>query len=272
MGQDVELILLKQLASCLRIPIALLAPDGAVVYFNEPAESIFGLRFEEIGGLDADQWPALLQPSDDTHVPLKREQRPLMVALDRHAPGHRSIHVRTGSRGWREVEVTGIPLVASSGRFLGALSLFWPCPTGSEPSVTPAPPDAPLAVETILTRRLASRLATPIFLVDPVGRLLYYNGAAGDALGHPFSESTEPGNRLELYEAFSPRDGAGNPLAPEEHPMAIARQRGEPIHRLTWIRGLDGSDRRIEITAVPLVGQSDRLVGAFGLFWESRGE
>lgn len=107
-----------------------------------------------------------------------------------------------------------------------------------------------------------------VFLVDARGRLLYYNEAAAGVLGRPFSDPADLGSRRELYEAFRPRDDGGQAIDPEDHPMAVARRRGEPVHRLTRVRGLDGLDRRIAITAVPLIGQSDRLLGAFGLFWE----
>jgi hypothetical protein len=34
------------------------------------------------------------------------------------------------------------------------------------------------------------------------------------------------------------------------------------------IRDLSGRSRQVEVTAIPLVGQSGRLLGAFGVFWE----
>ena len=269
MAQDVEVILLKQLASCLRTPIALIGPDGSLQYFNEPAEEIFGFRFEEVGTMEADAWRRTIQPSDASHVPLKREERPLMSAIDRRVPAHRRMQVRNAS-GWNEVEVTGIPLVAIGERFLGGLSLFWRPgdATPVAPADTPAP-DEPHAVEIILTRRLASTLVAPIFLIDAEGDLLYFNPAAESILGRPLEEARRAASQNELYRRFEPRDESGAPLAPEEHPLAMARTRREPLHQLNWIRGLDGQDRRVAITAVPLIGQSDRLVGAFGVFWEA---
>ena len=35
------------------------------------------------------------------------------------------------------------------------------------------------------------------------------------------------------------------------------------------IRGQDGVERLLEVTAIPLIGQSNRMLGAFGLFWEA---
>jgi hypothetical protein len=34
------------------------------------------------------------------------------------------------------------------------------------------------------------------------------------------------------------------------------------------IRGLDGIERDIEVTAVPIHGQGGRKLGAFAIFWE----
>ena len=36
-----------------------------------------------------------------------------------------------------------------------------------------------------------------------------------------------------------------------------------------WIRGLDSVLRHIEVSAFPLIGQSDRYLGAVALFWEA---
>jgi PAS domain-containing protein len=272
--EGVEIILLKQLASCLRIPIALIAPDGAARFFNEPAESIFGLRFEETGELSAEEWLALLQPSDVSRVPLKPEERPLTMALEHRVPGHRRLHIRSNSGRWSEIEITAIPMTAvsttgKSDRFLGALSLFWEPGARLSSAGKATDTSGQQAVETILTRRIAARLTAPIFLVDADGRLLYFNPAAEPILGRRFSSAAPIASWEELYDEFQPRDGDGSPMAPEDHPLSIARAQREPVHRDSWIRGADGQDRRIAITAVPLVGQSDRLVGAFGVFWES---
>jgi PAS domain-containing protein len=266
--EAVEMILLKQLASCLRMPIALMGPEGNVLFFNEPAESIFGFRFEETDELDADELAALLTPSDAAGIPLKDEERPLVRALLQRVPGHRTIFIRgAGTR--REIEVTGLPLLATGDRFLGALSFFWETGRPSR-EARPEPPSesGQQALETILTRRIASTLTTPVFLVDPAGHLLYFNPAAEPILGQSFA-GTGLASRDQLYNAFVPRDDAGKPIAPDDHPLSRARHGREPVHQPTVIRALDGRDRRIAITAIPLIGQSDRLVGAFGVFWEA---
>jgi len=54
-----------------------------------------------------------------------------------------------------------------------------------------AHPTVDKEIEVILTRQLASYLATPIFIVDPTGTLLYYNEPAELVLGRRFEETGE---------------------------------------------------------------------------------
>jgi PAS domain-containing protein len=122
-------------------------------------------------------------------------------------------------------------------------------------------------VELILARQLASYLAVPIFLVDPQGALLYYNESAEAILGKRFDETGEV--PLEDWTtAFIPRDQEGARLAPEELPLVIALKERRPAHRRFYIRGLDGVLREIEVSALPILGQAGRYLGAMAMFWE----
>ena len=263
---DVEIVLLRQLASCLRIPITILDTNSDLVFFNEAAESIFGFRFEETGGLSADEWPAIIQPSDEDGGPLKPDERPAVIAIEQRIPAHGRLFIRSPHGGRQKIELTAIPLIATGDRFLGALAIFWEHdvePRGGDRAGT----EVGGSVETILTQRLASTLATPIFVVGPEGQLVYSNEAANAILGGAL-QNNQQATREQLYETFQPRDADGNPIGPDEHPLAIARIRREPVHAHSRIRGRDGREREIAVTAIPLIGQSDRRPGAFGIFWE----
>jgi hypothetical protein len=48
----------------------------------------------------------------------------------------------------------------------------------------------------------------------------------------------------------------------------IATMKRQPAHRSFWIRGMDGVLRQIEVTAIPLIGQAGRFLGAVAIFWE----
>ena len=116
-------------------------------------------------------------------------------------------------------------------------------------------------VEVILLKQLASHLATPIFVVDPEGNLLYFNEPAEDILGRRYDET----GQLPVAEwstIFTPVDDEGNPLPADALPLVRALQDGEPAHGPMWITGLDGKERHISVTAFPLIGQYDRNLGA----------
>jgi PAS domain-containing protein len=121
-------------------------------------------------------------------------------------------------------------------------------------------------IEVILLRQLASYLAMPIFIVDPRGTLVFYNEPAEIILGKRFEETGEMSPK-EWSTAFQPTDEEGRPLEPEAMPLMIAFNDRRPTHGSLWIQGFDGVRRHIEATAFPLVGQSDRFLGAAVLFW-----
>ncbi len=268
---DVELILSKQLASCLAMQMFVLNSAGDLLFFNESAEPILGRRFDEVGVLLSEEWPGLFQTSDDTGAAIKYEDRPMVIALEQGVPAHRRFWIRGLDGESRRVAATALPLIATGSRHLGVLGLFWePAqgPIALSPVSRPRTNFWQQPVETILTRRLAQRLAMPVFLVDEQGELLYFNEAAGPILGRSFEEVASV-HREELYAAFRPRGENGCAIDPDDHPLTIARKRGEPVHRLIWIDGMDGVSRLIAVTAIPLIGQSGRKLGAFGVFWEA---
>lgn len=127
------------------------------------------------------------------------------------------------------------------------------------------------AIELILMRQLASGLATPIFLVDPRGDLLFYNEPAEAILGCRFDETGAlPVEQWSTM--FVPTDAAGRALPPEALPLVMAMTDRRPAHRAFWIEGMDSVSRHIEVTAFPLIGQADRMVGAVAIFWERASE
>jgi PAS domain-containing protein len=119
-----------------------------------------------------------------------------------------------------------------------------------------------------LTRQLASRLSVAAFLVDPDGALLYYNPPAETILGQRFGE-TGPMPLSVWSTFFEPSHTSGAPLLPGGLPLVVALREGRPAHRKIQIRGGDGQQRDIEITAFPLMGDGTERLGAVALFWET---
>ena len=119
----------------------------------------------------------------------------------------------------------------------------------------------------ILLRRLVDRLLMPTMVIDPAGRLVFYNPAAAELVGRPF-ERLGPIDTGEWYDAFRFTDEDGSLIKREDHPMDLARLRHEPTYRRFLFQGLDGVKRVVEGTAFPLLGQCNRHLGAASIFWE----
>jgi PAS domain-containing protein len=125
-ARAVEVTLMRQLASYLAIPIVLIDPQANMLFFNEPAESLFGQRFDEFEALALEDWAALIQTSAEDGSPLKLEERPMVVALQRRQPVYRRMLLRGLDGITRRIEGIAFPLAAASERMLGAVGIFWP--------------------------------------------------------------------------------------------------------------------------------------------------
>ena len=123
--QEVEVILTRQLASYLVMPVFIVGPFGDLLYYNEPAEAIFGHRFDETGEMPLGEWSTVFEPTDASGAVLPPEQLPLVMALRNRTPAHRDFWLRGLDGTRRHVAATAFPLVGQAGRFLGAVALFW---------------------------------------------------------------------------------------------------------------------------------------------------
>jgi PAS domain-containing protein len=123
--QEIEVILLRQLASYLAIPTFIVDPKGTLIFYNEPAEALLGQRFEETGAMAEDEWATSFRPIGGDGDALAGDQLPLVRALAEHRPAHASFWIEGRDRVRRHLSVTAFPLDSQSGRLLGAVALFW---------------------------------------------------------------------------------------------------------------------------------------------------
>jgi PAS domain-containing protein len=124
--QPVEMILVRQLATYLFVPVLLVDTTGTVIFYNEPAERILGVRFDETGRLDPDEADRLVELSDDPGASPDEAGRPLLTALQQRRPAHaRRWLLRRGDRVRLQVELTAFPVIDQEERLLGAVAMFW---------------------------------------------------------------------------------------------------------------------------------------------------
>jgi PAS domain-containing protein len=123
--QPVETILVRQLADYLSVPVIVFDPARTAIFYNEPAERLLGMRFDETGRITPDEAERLIEVSDDG-APVEDARRPAVIALEERRPAHARHWVRRRSDGVRlRVEITAFPLIGQGDALLGAVVMFW---------------------------------------------------------------------------------------------------------------------------------------------------
>ncbi len=125
MSHPIQIILFRQLAAYLSVPVFLVDPKGNLLFYNEPAEAILGRRFDETGAMSLEEWSSAFTRFDDEGQPIPLEDLPLMITLTKKRPTYKRYHTRGLDGVVRHVEVTYIPITGLQGELIGAASFLW---------------------------------------------------------------------------------------------------------------------------------------------------
>jgi len=126
-------------------------------------------------------------------------------------------------------------------------------------------PTRPLPL--ILARELAANVATPYLVLDAEGTLISFNERAERIIGVSPAELGELPEQ-DWRSRFQVERTDGTPVASEETPSARARRERRPVQDTLVYTWEDGRRTTLSVTATPLLGREDELVGVFLLFWE----
>jgi PAS domain-containing protein len=126
---------------------------------------------------------------------------------------------------------------------------------------------SPKSLPLILAREFAANLATPMFLIDAAGMLVFYNDAAAMLLGKPFGELGEipAGEFAAVLDLATP---SGESLLRRNSPAGIALFEQRPSHASVVATTFDGVRRPFEATAYPLFATTGDMHGVIAVFWE----
>jgi len=123
--KEIEVILMRQLASYLSVPIFVVDPEGTLLFYNEPAEALLGVQFDEAGEMPVEKWATIFTPTDEAGRPLPPGALPLVATLQTGAPSRATLWI-TGLDGVpRKLDVLTFPLVGQGHRVLGAAAILW---------------------------------------------------------------------------------------------------------------------------------------------------
>jgi PAS domain-containing protein len=118
----------------------------------------------------------------------------------------------------------------------------------------------------ILAREFASHLATPTYISDGRGWLVYFNEAAEAVFGRTFAATGEMPLE-EWTKQFAPRTADSAPVPAEQRPSGIAFHEQRPAHESFRVTSVDGAERQVSVTAFPLFAHADEFVGVMTIFW-----
>lgn len=121
----IEIILSRQLADCLSMPVFITDTGGNLIFYNEPAEKILGTRFEESGEMKVETWGTIFKQKDDEGNLLPPESLPLVRTLKDHYPYHKTFWIESLQGKSEKISVTSYPIIGRAGNFMGAVAIFW---------------------------------------------------------------------------------------------------------------------------------------------------
>jgi len=122
---EIEIILNRQLADCLSIPVFITDISGNLIFYNEPAEEILGTRFGETGEMKVETWSTIFKPLDEKRKPLPPEGLPLVKTLQDQHPHHKVFWIENLKGKLERISVTSYPIIGRMGKFLGGVAIFW---------------------------------------------------------------------------------------------------------------------------------------------------
>ena len=123
--QPIELILLRQLAGYLTMPVFVMDTEGQLLYYNEPAELLLGQRFDETGSMSITDLGKLFRVADPGGTAMAIDDMPIAIAVRKGKPAHGSMRIRSLDDVWRTIQVTAFPLQGQDKKPLGAVAMFW---------------------------------------------------------------------------------------------------------------------------------------------------
>jgi PAS domain-containing protein len=108
----------------LSTPGFLVDEDGIVVFFNDAASVLLGVRYEEVGRMGPGEWGTAFGPLDESGREIPFEELPLTIALRHGRPAHARLRIRSMQGVSHDIEAAAVPILTVEGT-RGAMAFFW---------------------------------------------------------------------------------------------------------------------------------------------------
>jgi PAS domain-containing protein len=124
-GHAIEIILSRQLADKLNVPVLIADLEGNLLFYNPPAEELLGMRFKDTGVLPMEMLFKSTYPTDDHGNPIPTEEDPLVISLTHHVAAQKAFWIKSFDGNKVKISATVIPIVGRAQEFVGAIGMFW---------------------------------------------------------------------------------------------------------------------------------------------------
>ncbi|MDZ4748696.1 MAG: PAS domain-containing protein [Saprospiraceae bacterium] len=125
MAYPIEIILNRQLADCLAIPVFITDTVGNLLFYNEPAEEILGKRYQDTGEMKVEEWSTIFLSKDEVGKLLEPEDLPLVKTLLNQLPYFKTFWIESLKGKSEKISVSSYPIIGRAGIFVGAVAIFW---------------------------------------------------------------------------------------------------------------------------------------------------
>jgi len=122
--QPVEIILARGMMSNLITPAFLVDQTGRLVFYNDAAAEMIGIRFEDSGGRSQREWATWFEPLDTEGRPISPEDLPLTTAVRHGRPAYVRLSAQLASGPRRWLDISAFPICGGSGQ-TGSMVIFW---------------------------------------------------------------------------------------------------------------------------------------------------
>lgn len=122
---EIEIILNRQLADCLSIPVFITDTKGNLIFYNEPAEILLGKKYSETGEMKVEDWSTIYSQMDKDGNQIPPEELPLVRTIRDCTPNHKTFWIKSLQGNIEKISLTAYPIISRENKFLGAVAIFW---------------------------------------------------------------------------------------------------------------------------------------------------